>query len=467
MISSWPAWLNNLLPIVLLLAAVAAVISRLPKVALGHSPAFLSRRLRNWLPLGLAYAFLYMGRYNLTVAKVAFGDRMTKEDFGTIFFWGTLIYGLSFVVNGPLTDRYGGRRTMLWATGGAAVCNLLMGLAATPGGPFAEFAMVPVFSTLYAANMYFQSFGAVSIVKVNAHWFHVRERGTFGGIFGILISLGIYFAYDWGQIIVDNLPLAYVFHVPAMILLAFLGITALCVRDTPGDAGFKNFDCGDGSSDDGGPALPVFAVAKRLICNPVVLTIACIEFCSGWLRQAIMQWGKIHASETGSKDDFVPAHWGLLLCIAGILGGVFAGIVSDHVFHSRRGPSAGILYAAMVLGSLVMVWCLGTPMLGWLLVAMSLCIIGVHGMLSGTASADFGGKRNVGVAVGLIDGMVYLGTAAQALVLGALLPNDKVAQRDPANWGAWPLAMLPLAVIGFALTLRIWNAKPRGAGATH
>ena len=51
--------------------------------------------------------------------------------------------------------------------------------------------------------MYFQSFGAVSIVKVNASWFHLRERGTFGGIFGILISLGIYLAFDWAPKIAE------------------------------------------------------------------------------------------------------------------------------------------------------------------------------------------------------------------------------------------------------------------------
>ncbi len=51
--------------------------------------------------------------------------------------------------------------------------------------------------------MYFQSYGAVSIIKVKAHWFHVRERGVFGAIFGTLISLGVYFAFDWGQAIID------------------------------------------------------------------------------------------------------------------------------------------------------------------------------------------------------------------------------------------------------------------------
>ena len=39
-----------------------------------HSRAYRRRRVMNWLPLGLTYALLYMGRYNLTVSKNAFGD---------------------------------------------------------------------------------------------------------------------------------------------------------------------------------------------------------------------------------------------------------------------------------------------------------------------------------------------------------------------------------------------------------
>ena len=33
---------------------------------------------------------------------------------------------------------------------------------------------------------------------------------------------------------------------------------------------------------------------------------------------------------------------------------------------------------------------------------------------------------------------------------------------EPSNWIAWPLAMIPLAAIGFVLALRVWNAKPKG-----
>jgi OPA family glycerol-3-phosphate transporter-like MFS transporter len=308
--------------------------------------------------------------------------------------------------------------------------------------------------------MYFQSFGAVSIVKVNASWFHVRERGVFGGIFGILISLGVYFAFDWGRLIVDTYPTHYVFFIPAAILLAFFVIDSFLVRDTPGHAGLVDFDTADASSGDDGKRLPVLEVIRRMATNPIILTIAAIEFCSGFLRNAIMHWYIIFAKQTGIMDTFVPKNWGLMLCAAGILGGVFAGIISDRLFQSRRGPSAVILYAFMVLGAGGAFFALEHPALGFVVVFMSLSVIGVHGMLSGTASMDFGGRKNVGVAVGIIDGMVYAGTGFQSVLLGSILPQGDAA-KVAGNWSNWPIAMLPVAFLGLLLTLRIWHAKPK------
>ena len=70
-----PQWLNDLAPILILLLVVGIVISRLPRVEdIHHSDDFRRRRIMNWLPLGLTYAFLYMGRYNIKVSQHAFGD---------------------------------------------------------------------------------------------------------------------------------------------------------------------------------------------------------------------------------------------------------------------------------------------------------------------------------------------------------------------------------------------------------
>lgn len=482
-----PSWLRELLPILTLLTLIVVIVRRLPKIELGHSDAFLRRRFQNWFPVGLTYAFLYMGRYNL---NACIGYVFDKAQFSNIYFWGTLTYGISFVINGPLTDRLGGKKTIILAAVGALFANLAMGLVvrnALGGGmtvPEGQQAgLVPLLSFLYALNMYFQSFGAVSIVKVNAAWFHLRERGTFGGIFGILISLGLYFAYDWCTFILKATSPAWAFFVPAMILSVFAVLDLVFVKDTPGEAGHEDFALGDATGD--GERVPLRKMVGMMLSNSAIVTIALIEFCSGFLRNAILQYYKTFAEETGRaasstlvkaaaaavKEGKVPPvlpaeivhdHWGMLNCMAGISGGVLAGLISDRLFGSRRGPVAGVLYLVMILGAVLMFVTLETRAIGWVVVLMTLAIIGVHGMLSGTASMDFGGKKNVGIVVGVIDGMVYLGTAVEALVLGRVLPK-KPLNADPANWWTWPAVILPAAIVGFALATRVWNARPKGS----
>src|SRR5262245_60007500 len=151
----------------------------------------------------MTYAFLYMGRYNLVVSKNALGSLMSIQDFGTIFFVGTWTYALSFLVNGPLVDKIGGKKGIIIAAIGSSAANIVLGLLTylVARGQL-KMNLVVAFSTIYAINMYFQSYGAVSIIKVKAYWFHVRERGVFWAIFGTLISFGVYFAFDWGAAIV-------------------------------------------------------------------------------------------------------------------------------------------------------------------------------------------------------------------------------------------------------------------------
>jgi hypothetical protein len=92
--------------------------------------------------------------------------------------------------------------------------------------------------------------------------------------------------------------------------------------------------------------------------------------------------------------------------------------------------------------------------LGVIVFLISLCVIGSHGVLSGTATMDFGGRKAAGTAVGMIDGFVYLGTAVQSVSLGFLTER---------NWAYWPPFLVPFALIGTVLCFRIWNAKPKAA----
>jgi len=450
-----------------------------------HSKAFRIRSYFNWLTLGLTYAFLYMGRYNLTSAKNSFSEAlMTKAQFGTIFGIGAVIYGVSFIVNGPLADKLGGKKTMIIGAVGSSIANLILGVITyrTMNSPDGHSSLFVPFVIVYAINMYFQSFGAVSIVKVNAAWFHIKERGVFGGIFGTLISLGIFLAFDLTGMILRETKLHtgevqiwWAFFTPAVILLIFALLDFFIIKDTPGEAGFEDFNTGDAGADDTENVKESpFQLYKRVLTHPIILIMIIIEFSSGVLRNGIMHWGKQFAKDLHHlgisdiyKTDFFFQNWGLILMIAGITGGFFAGFISDKFFQSRRGPSAFFLYVGMFIGFVIMVFAVRLHwygLIGFMAFFMSMCVIGVHGMLSGTASMDFGGKKNAATVAGVIDGFVYLGTGFQSIVLGSILSGSG---KNIEIWNRWPVFLIPFTLIGLYFTWKIWSAVPdtKGKGA--
>ncbi|MCK6513166.1 MFS transporter [Myxococcota bacterium] len=389
-----------------------------------HSAAFRVRRFFNWFPLGLSYALLYMGRYNLTVSKNELGGLMTKEAFGLIFFFGALAYGVAFLVNGPLTDKMGGKRAILLALAGSGVMNLLMGMyiqsVLTAKAPPSTDSITHTMSLLYAVNMYFQSFGAVAIVKVNSHWFHVRERGGFSGIFGTMISSGIFLAFTVNGWLLEFLgagkgaikPTWWVFWGPAILMAAIFVVEWLVLKDQPSHAGYEDFDTGDASSGEESD-VTLRDIVLRVLTNPIILTVGLIEFCTGVLRNGVMHWFPIYAKEvwvlpsthfvrrgdwgnwvhtvlpffvgaavsfavsyalrrkkksfgwatlTGGVLFLVPflqGGWGGILMVAGVVGGNLAGWMSDLIFESRRAPVAGLLYASLVVASLFMLATMG------------------------------------------------------------------------------------------------------------
>lgn len=478
--------MKSFIDVILVIVAMCAVIWLYFRTnPLKHSRRFMIRRCLNWFPLGMTYAFLYMARYNLNVSKNALGPLMTKEAFGYIFGFGTLTYGLSFLINGPFVDKIGGKKGMIIACLGSCLANVAMGIATyliLKGSLRAN--IVLMFSILYSINMYFQSYGAVSIIKVKAYWFHVRERGIFGAIFGTLISFGVYFAFDWGQAIADAAVLSpnkamspiqqlirtlfavdtgttdatwLVFLIPSALLIFWALVNAFALKDTPADADFEDFDTHDASSGEMDREFTMLQLLHRIFTNPVLITVALIEFSSGVIRNGILQWYFIFAHEVPQPGaEFFGEHWGLLLCLTGICGGFLAGWLSDSVFHSRRGPPAGILNAAMFVFTCIMaIILMKSPIgVGLCALAISLTGIGVHSIMSGTAGADFGGRKATATAAGITDGFVYLGTGLQSFALGKIVTQ---------SWTLWPVFLIPFTLIGLLLAMRIWKALPTAA----
>ncbi len=468
-----------------------------------HPRAYRFRRFLNWFPLGLGYASLMFMRYSLNPAKSALGDQlMDIKEFGFIFGMGAFFYFIGFMVNGPLVDRKGGRWGMITGVGGAMTANLLMALCIY--GVMVLGWTLPLFWALlilYSINMFFQSLGAMSIVTTKMPWFHVRERGTFGTIFGIMISLGIYFAFDWGYAIrsatravvdVGELSMTervfqwllqsgntgvdqnwWMFLFPALFAVPWLVLMIAFLRNRPSDTlKFKDFETGDQQVAE--RTLTLREMFDKIFNDPqhrVLLIICAIEFCSGVVRNGVFQYYPQFAQSVGFyKDFFLTANWGLCLMICGITGGLLTGWISDKFFGSRRGPMVMFLYGFMTVAMIMILISLtsnapgaGAMMTGIGVLIIATSIIGVHGILSGTAAGDFSGTKNTGKAVGIVDGAVYVGTGIHSVVMGFFLSTGEAAS-DPAAWYAWPVVIIPFVVIGAVLSLKIYHAFPKSGG---
>ena len=451
------------------------------------------RRLRviNWLSLGFLYAFFYMTRYNYTAVSPILADILgwKNTELGVFETVMPLVYGLSVVLNGPFADRIGGKKAFLFGAVGVALMNFLFGLASlgvispavwegtglarhvvTPAGlgfGLSGGMILTLMAIVWGLNGYFQSFGALSIVKVNAQWFHVRERGTFAGIFGVLIRMGLLLAFQGVPLILLVLPWQYAFWIPGACVAVLFVINYFLMHNSPKDAGLGEFETGDEVEDDESKPSSLKFVIRKVFASRVMWMIALGSMMIGFVRRSVVDawWPKyfvdFHGANKAGFATYLPyiiATWGIAL--AGIAGGFVFGIASDRTFGGRRAPVIVFGFLGMVvmlaLFGLSDFLNLGPVMAACCLVVLSFCVNGAHGMISGAASMDFGGKRAVATAAGLFDGMQYLAGAFVGMGVGYITTNW--------GWGAWHWAPIPFALVGAFLMSRLWNVMPRGRG---
>ena len=139
--------------------------------------------------------------------------------------------------------------------------------------------------------------------------------------------------------------------------------------------------------------------------------------------------------------------------LGGIAGGLLCGYLSDRVFQSRRPPVAFLFYIGQIL-SLLILGNIAIPAVAAFMIGFCcMWIFGVHGMLSGTASMDFGGTKGAATVTGLLDGVQYLASGLTGFGLGYFL--------DRFGWGVWVYLLIPFSVIGAGLMLTLWNQTPQ------
>lgn len=449
--------------------------------------AFKLRRFQNWFFLGLMYGFFYMSRYNFSAVQAAVAEQFgwSYSDYGSIISAGLLTYGCAVFLNGPLADRIGGKRAILIGAAGAAVFNLLFGLChlllvkpAVMSGTqvvlpaqlaygMSTTTMIAMFAALWACNHYFQSFGALSIVKINAAWFRVSERGKFAGIFGIMIQAGRTLAFTLLPISLHFLPWQYAFFIPAAFLALMWFLCLNKVENTPASAGHGELDTGDETPEEAQATPTIRFVLRKVFARRAPWIIAFSSMCIGMVRHSVDHWyaryiGVVFEVPAKELSSFAPYEFAsAAMPLAAILGGMAAGNASDRVFGSRRAP---VIFIAFIGQALCLVLLRALIRDAWgaclVLVAIAFFVQSAHSLVGGAASMDFGGRKAVATAAGLFDGAQYLAGSVVGAGMGRLLDHYKTPGRPGAEFEAWPILPLGFALLGALIISRLWHALP-------
>ncbi len=455
-----------------------------------HPPGFRWRRGQNWFFLGLTYASYYFCRYNLGIIAPEFKSTLGFDNaqYGAIQSARNLAYGVGQFVNGLFTDRIGGKQAMTVGALGTVILNLAFGFVAWSHIGWLFFTLL----IIRMADGYVQAFGAPGFIKINTAWFYREERGSFSGVFGIMINLGRTAVGQLGPLLatgfavplifytitVPKLDWRYMFIIPPAIVVIIIILMNMMVKNHPEDAGFTMEHADEVGGVDPHSRVDMKVVFKKIASNPVIWVVAGAYFCTGFVRGAIADWWTIYLDESWNVGKTDRLWWWMAAILFPTLASassLLSGIISDKLFAGRRAPVATVLYLIQLICILLAILC-STGVFPGTIIVLVVCIFaidsgcnGTHSILGSAAAMDLGGRKMAGFASGVIDSFQYFGQTLAGFGLGSLIDaygiavaGEEKTLMDPTVWFA---SMLPFALIGTGLMAFLWHRHGAGGAA--
>ncbi len=433
-----------------------------PHAAPIKDPAQIKKTYTQWrvrilYSMIVGYAVYYFVRANFSIAMPVLLKELgySKTDLGIVLTLFSVVYGFGKFINGVLADRANARYFMAIGLFCAGVVNVLFGLSSG----------IVAFGVFWLMNAWFQSFGMPASVRLLTHWYSPTELGTKWGLqstahqigsAGIMVIAGVLIGgvhWDIGGTVLgfDGLGWRYAFLVPACIAMGTSFWLVNRLRDTPqsiglppveeyrGDAHIK-----DPHEDTARSVKEIFL--KYILRNRFVWTVACANVFVYIVRIGIRDWAPTFLVETRGSSLAAAGLKTAGFEIAGVVGAIGAGWVSDHIFKGRRGPLAAIsMFLLMV--AVITLWQLppNHPYLDAILLMSAGILVYGPQLLVPVAAADFATKKAASTATGLTGSFGYLGSAFAGVGTGIIV--------DTWGWNGGFIFFAVSAAIGMLLFL--------------
>ena len=414
-------------------------------------------RLSVLLSITIGYGIAYTCRLGLSVVKKPLidGGIFTAEQLGIIgsaIFYG---YALGKCINGFLADHANIR--IFWPTGVlvSALLNIAMGWST----------VLWISVVLWALNGWFQGFGAPSGVVAMTQWFSHSERGRIYGIWSTAHSLGEGLTFVGLSALVTWFGWRGGFIGPGVICVFVALILYSTMRDRPETLGLppvNEWKNERGVVLETAPSRSTWQVQLSILKLPAVwiLGLACATMTM--TRYAVNSWGMLFFQETKGYSDLQAGALLALNPLAGIVGCVAYGFVSDKLFHARR-PPVNLICGLLEIGSLLVIFTAHNPLvLTAAFLVYGLSINGLITSLGGLFAVDIVPKRAAGAVMGFLGIFGYVGAAIQERVSGYLIQRgtyfvDGVRHYD---FSAPVTFWIGASVVSLILATSLWRARP-------
>ncbi|MDX9721849.1 MAG: MFS transporter [Myxococcota bacterium] len=380
------------------------------------SSAAAPRSLRHWqlrifAATWLAYAGYYFGRKAFYVVKADFGEalELTTTQLGHI---GTA-YLIGYML-GQFSSAYLGRRL-------GPKLLLLVGIALSVGCNVA-FGVFNGFWTLilfFSVNGMAQGTGWPGCIGSLAFWFKRKQRGSVLGVWSTCYQLGSLAAASLAAFLLGAAGWRWSYFGGAVVLLLAWFAVLLLHPNRPQDVGQQNQD--DEEENAGaGDAKPSSSLGWTRDVVVTVLVMGAIYFCIKFLRYALWSWVPFFLQANFSLEGDEAGYLSTVFDVAGFLGVIVAGFLSDRLFGGRRALLSLLMVMAMCAAFGIM-YGFGAQSLLIFTLAMGLAgfmLFGPDSLISGTGAIDVGSAKGALVAAGVINGMGSIGPVVQEQVIG-------------------------------------------------
>lgn len=390
---------------------------------------------KTFLLCWIVYAFVYLGRVNISVAipEIQATLGFTKAQvgmIGSVFFW---IYGVGHLINGYIGDKVSSRKYIFISLILSGLINIFFGFSAS----------LITMIILWGLNGYVQSMVWGPMIKTLSFWFENNQRGKIATAISTSMVGGYFLAWGLVGVVIGKSNWNWAFWLPGICILIYAVIWFLFLKDKPEDVGFKspNEEITSSKNIQNNEDKTNNSIGLLQLLNKYKLwfiVVVCIA--KGIIKEGISLWGPTFLMETQGLNLKATISLILLIPLMNFFGMIFTGWLSKK-YNDKDYLTIITLFLISIITNLCLIK-MGhlSAVLGLLFIGISSATMyGSNTILMGAIPMKYAKYNKTSSIAGFLDFISYMAAGFSVSLTGLIV--------DKFGWNGVLILWISTAVL--------------------